>query len=493
MKKEGNHLSAYSDLIKQELLSILHNSKGLIVKGVGEGIAVSYMSGMVDTAQLNLHILGRLPHHKQAVTLEQVQDIVNIGDCQIIEQLEDGMEKLLNGFALCTVVGYSGGVLMNVINIPAKSPGTAEKETVLYGPMIAFTENMDKNIALVRSYITNPNLVQETVKVGKKTHTIVNLLYMHQEGGNPFAELAKQRFSEFQGDGFIGSAMTLHILKDQHFSIFPEMSLTELPDKTSQALLEGKVVVMVEGNSQVLIGPNSFFDFYHSTEDRYSPLGIGTFFRVLRLLGLVMSIYLTPLYVAALTFHYEVIPMTLLVPLISSRARVPYPPLIECLILEVAMSLLREASARLPTKVAQTMGIVGAIVIGQAAVEAGLTSNVLILLIAFAALGSYTNPNYMMSGSSRVIRYPFILVAGYFGFIGIAFLTAVLAIHLLRMTSLGKPYLFPLYPVNKDGIYRGLIMSQRSAFQYKSDLTSMNGKGTVRKRIHHFLSKDHDE
>lgn len=485
-------MSAYSEGIKCKLEQLLHDSEGLIVKGIGKSLAVCYMNGMVDTAQLNLSVLGRLPVDGEAESIDKLQDVIAVGECKLIPTLMNGIEKLLSGHALVTLAGSQKALIANVAKIPTRAPSNAETESTIYGPKMAFTESMDQNMAMLRAYITSEELVQESLNLPSDTHTIACLFYMKKSEDNPFVGLIRDRVQKQRIKGLIGSPLFIELLKDNKYSLFPEISLTERPDRTAQALLEDKVVVMVEGNSQVIIGPNSFIDFFHSVEDRYSTWGIGWFNRALRTTALMISIYITPLYVAALTFHYEVIPSTLLVPLIASRSKVPFPPLIETLILEVSIELLREAGARLPTKVGQTMGIVGAIVIGQAAVEAGFTSNTLIMLVALAALGSFTTPNYMMSSTIRLIRFPMLFAAGFLGLPGIAFLTALLFIHLLCMTSYGKPYLFPFYPPSKKGIIYSMLMTVPSLFQYRTDLTTSNTK-SLRASIHSWIKADDDE
>ncbi|MER2170879.1 MAG: spore germination protein, partial [Psychrobacillus psychrodurans] len=190
----------------------------------------------------------------------------------------------------------------------------------------------------------------------------------------------------------------------------------------------------------------SFIEFFHSREDKNLRWPVATFIRLLRFAALFISIFFTPMYVASLTFHYEVIPQPLLVPLSESRAIVPFPPILEALFLELIIELLREAGARLPTKIGQTIGIVGGIVLGTAAVQAGITSNILIIIIALCALSSFTTPNYIMGNVIRVLRFPIIILAGFWGYYGIIFAFCFLLIHLLRQTSLGAPYMSPFYP-----------------------------------------------
>lgn len=176
--------------------------------------------------------------------------------------------------------------------------------------------------------------------------------------------------------------------------------------------------------------------------------------RILRLVSIPLALFLTPLYVAILTYRYELVPSDLIITIGQSRAGVPFPPIIEALLIELMIELLREAGARLPTKIGQTMGIVGGIVIGQAAVDAGLTSNVLIIIVAASALASFTTPNYLIGTSFRVIRFPLIILAGLYGLIGLIFGVCLLVIHLLTTESLGRPYLAPLYPLRLQDFKR---------------------------------------
>jgi len=202
----------------------------------------------------------------------------------------------------------------------------------------------------------------------------------------------------------------------------------------------------VDGSSLAIVCPLSFLEFFQSQEDQNLRWQIATFIRLLRFSAVVLSVFLSPLYVAALTFHYEVIPQSLLVPLSESRALVPFPPLMEALLLEIIIELLREAGIRLPSKVGQTIGIVGGIVIGTAAVQAGITSNILIIIVALGALSSFTTPSYMMGNVIRIVRFPIIVLAGLWGFYGIMLAACFILIHLLRQTSLGTPYTAPFYP-----------------------------------------------
>jgi hypothetical protein len=266
-------------------------------------------------------------------------------------------------------------------------------------------------------------------------------------------------------DEITDSSYIVQIISDNQNSPFPQLLDTERPDRISAILAEGKVAIFVDGSPHALIGPTTLVEFFSSFEDYYLNWILSSFFRLIRLFAVVFSILVTPIYVATLSYHYELIPQDLMSTLVASRRAIPFPPILEALFLELTIELLREAGARLPTKVGQTIGIVGGIVIGTASVEAGLTSNILLIFIALAALASFTTPVYRIGNTIRLLRFPFLLFAELWGLLGIVVCFCFLLTHLLRLTSLGRPYLEPLYPPRwqdfKDAFIRLSFDKQR--------------------------------
>jgi hypothetical protein len=232
---------------------------------------------------------------------------------------------------------------------------------------------------------------------------------------------------------------------------------TERVDRAAYCLINGQLAILCDGSPYVINAPTSIFDFFVSPEDYLLPWVLGTFFRLIRFLGVLFSISATPIYVAVLTYHIAIIPKDMLGPIIDSRVNVPFPPLLEALFLEVIIELLREAGARLPTKVGQTLGIVGGIVIGQAAVEAALTSNILLIIVALSALASFTTPTFKMSNTIRFLRFPLIILASIWGGLGLVAGIIILYTHTLRLKSFGMPYLAPLYPFRYSEFTDGFV------------------------------------
>ncbi|TVX92024.1 spore germination protein [Paenibacillus agilis] len=462
---------AFSDIasyLKLELNQLLPNCSDLVVHGINSSVAVCYVSGLVDTKVLSSSILSVLTMlDEDEVNTELIRQTITICEIEREGNLDQVALKLLQGHVYIAVLDEYEGLLCNIANFPTRAISASENETVIFGPVLGFNESLSSNIAILRSYIKDPDLVTEPHMLGTKMETRIQLTYMSEYVDQQYVDYVKSKLKQIKTDGLLGNALLVQKLQNHPYTIFPLMTLTERPDRTVQALMEGKVVIFMEGDSHVIIGPSSFIDFFLSVEDRYMSWGTGLFIRMLRFIGLMMSVFLTPVYVAALTFHYQMIPPALIVSLIETRTKVPFPPLIETLLLEITMELLREAGVRLPTKVCQTIGIVGGIVIGQAAVQAGFTSNILIMLVALAALGSFTTPNYLMGTSIRLIRYPMIFMAGLWGILGIVFVAMVIFIHLLRQTSLGRPYLFPIFPFRGKDLTVDMLLTPRAHYSYR--------------------------
>ncbi|MDF2791442.1 MAG: spore germination protein, partial [Neobacillus sp.] len=298
----------------------------------------------------------------------------------------------------------------------------------------------------------------EQLYVGERNKTEIRLLYIKGLTDETNVQTLRQRIKDLEIDDVVDSNVLSQLLDDQSLSLFPQMLQTELPDRVSYMLLKGKVAILVDRSPYALLGPANFLNFFESTDDIYSRWNLGMFLRWLRFISIILATLLTPLYVATVTYHYQVVPVPLLLSIGQSRSNVPFPPVMEALILEFILELLKEAGARLPTKVGQTMGIVGGIVIGQAAVEAGFTSNILIILVALSALGTFTSPSYIMGTAFRFVRYPLIIFAGAWGGIGLMFGLIILILHLLKLTSMGAPYFVPVFPLRlqdlKDSVFR---------------------------------------
>ncbi|MFC6038594.1 spore germination protein [Paenisporosarcina macmurdoensis] len=440
-----SHIPSSGHLLIQKVKDALHNPADLIVKIIPPNLTLIYIDDLVDNRPLNDQILRGL-FNSTHESPEKIKELLAIPKVDLSSHLDKSILALLNGTVLIHVEGYSKVVLGNIATRKSRSLSAPENESQVIGSQVGFNESLSTNVSLVRRYIVNPDLCKENHVIGNKTNTTIALLYMKGIASEQMVNTLRQRITDLHIDSLIDSSVLVQLIDDNSLSPFPQMLLTERPDRFCDGLLNGKLGIIVDGSTMAIICPQTFIEFFQSREDENLRWPIASFLRLLRIGAVFLSVYLTPLYVAALTFHYEVIPQSLLIPLSESRALVPFPPIIEALILELIIELLREAGARLPTKIGQTIGIVGGIVIGTAAVQAGITSNILIIIVALSALASFTSPSYLMGNVIRVIRFPIIILAGFWGFYGIMLAFCFVLIHLLRQSSLGAPYTAPFYP-----------------------------------------------
>ncbi|MDQ6421690.1 spore germination protein [Paenibacillus sp. LHD-117] len=375
---------------------------------------------------------------------------------------------LEDGFVLLQLQGDTeGGMLIqaHAASLGHRQHNDTENEFSVVGPKVGFVENLDVNVNLLRKMISIPELVFEELRIGSLSGTRVCFAYLDGITNPELINTVRQRLSDVDYEIVFDASLLDQLISDNSNSPFPLFLTTERVDRVAYAVSSGQVAIFSNGSPYALTGPSTFLDFFISPEDYYLPWLLGSFFRLIRLFSVAFSIFASPLYVAILTFHYEVLPDSILGPLILSRINVPFPPVLEVIFLEVTIELLREAGARLPSKIGQTLGIVGGIVIGQASVQAALSSNVLLIIVALAALASFTTPIFKMANTIRFLRFPFILLAAFLGGFGIVIGCFFLLGHMLRLKSFGSPYLVPIFPFRRGNWSDSVI---RASFQFTS-------------------------
>ncbi|WP_077624443.1 spore germination protein [Sediminibacillus massiliensis] len=414
----------------------------------GGKILVFFITLLVTTKQLNNNILSPLLTKDENWDTQKILNELPLGESSSHTDFSEVIDVLIKGSVGIYIEKASEVITYSIPNREHRQVERAEKESTVLGPRDAFTESLTTNLNIVRWRLNTSDLVTEKVIIGERIPTEVRLVYLKSLANETDVQTMRQRLKELVVDNIEDTMPLIHFIEDSSTSLFPQFYITELPSRFTYSVSKGRVGVLVDKSPSGFVGPTSLFSFFESTEDVFMRWNVGSFIRLLRFIALIISALLTPAYVAAVTFHYEIIPTPLLTTLGESRAAVPFPPIMEAVLLELLIELLREAGARLPTKVGQTIGIVGGIVIGQAAVAAGLTSNILIIVVAMSALASFTAPSYAMGSTIRVIRFPMIIIAGMIGLIGVIGGVSFIVIHLLRTTSLGRPYLLPAYPLN---------------------------------------------
>ncbi|QNK55665.1 spore germination protein [Paenibacillus sp. PAMC21692] len=382
----------------------------------------------------------------RSITPDEMEEVLSRSQYKPALDCKSASKGVLDG-NVCLF--HKGSVYLVSVSLPeTRSISQSETETSINGPHDGFVESVLINLSLIRRRIRSTRLKALKLQVGEVSKTDVYLLYIDGLANTENVQEMKKRIELVETDVVHDGNMLAQLIDDHPNSVFPLFQTTERTDAIASKLAGGKIVVVMDGSPSAFSAPSSFFEFFASSDDYYQRWAIGTMTRMLRFIAFVITISFTALYVSVTTFHYEMIPEDLLITITQSRSRVPFPPLYEAMLMEITIELLREAGARLPTKIGQTIGIVGGIVIGQAAVQAGLTSNILIIAVASSAIASFVIPSYVMSASIRLIRFGLLLMAGLLGNFGIVMAIAIIFIHLSGLTSLKSSYLTPVAPIN---------------------------------------------
>jgi hypothetical protein len=425
----------------EQLFADIHDAKMHELLADDQTVKLFYIQSLVDGEHLQSDVVLPVLH---GLAGQSGRKIISDEIVQI-DSLAQAEEQILRGAVL---VFYENGSVFAVKKQTSlgRSIDTSEQESIVYGPKDSLSEQLEKSLTLIRRRLPVPKLKSKNFTIGSLSKTSVVLLYMDGIVNPEFVRIAEQKTKEIDFDGFFDSAHVSAFLEDHIFSVFPQYQQTDRPDALAAALTCGKVVWLVDNTPFALVAPVTFFDLFQSPEDYINRWMVGSFLRGLRFVAFMIALFLTPSYVAVTVHHYQMIPLAILFVLMESRSKIPFTPFWEALLMLLTLEILKEASLRMPTKSGQTLGIVGGIVIGQAAVEAGIASNILIIAIAISAVASFLIPNYLMTNASKLIQFVFLILAAWLGMWGIGFGLIWLFIHLHGLTSLRQSYLAPLIP-----------------------------------------------
>ena len=384
------------------------------------------------------------------------------------------VDYICNGETIIILPQMQEIIRVNSPESPQRTPDEPENEQILRGAHEGLVENIDSNIALIRKRVKNNKLIVKSMKIGTETKTGVYYLYMEGVVDKEALKTVEERLQSMNLDMYYSIGQLNDHLDDNVWSPFPQLLNTERPDRVVANILEGKIAVMTDISPTAIIGPVTFFSFYQSPDDFNSRVLIGTFYRILRLFSLLMAVFLPAIYIAVVSFHFEVIPLELANKVKMDINQIPYRPLIEALIMEITIELIREASVRLPKSIGQTIGIVGGLVIGDSIVKAGLVSNLMVIVVAFTAISSFVVPSIELNTAIRVLRFPLMALASLFGFFGIMIGTFILVIHLLNLSSLKQPYFSPLVPFQPKEMKK--IFFREPYYRANKQVTSFSPK-----------------
>ncbi|PID23236.1 spore germination protein [Sporosarcina sp. P3] len=431
-----------------------------IGKGGSVKAGIFYTDGLTDTPALQNFIMESLMLDIPGTELEEKltpeQDLLaslkdfamTVSEINDVTNFDDLLTSLLSGDTILLVDGYSEGLVIGNKHWIERGVTEPTSQTVVRGPREGFSENLRVNTALVRRKLKDPNLWMESKVIGTRTKTNVALMYINGVVDDKIVEELRLRLDRIDIDGILESGNIEGFIEDSSFSPFPTVYNTERPDTVAAALLEGRIAILVDGTPFVLIVPALFVQFFQSPEDYYVHTGIGSLIRALRFLAFFIALLAPAFFIAITTFNQSMLPPALLISLTAQREGVPFPAFIEALIMEVTFEILREAGIRMPRTIGSAMSIVGAYVIGTAAVEAGIISAAMVIIVSITAISSFVSPTYNLAISVRILRFVFMALAASFGLYGIAIGLVALTLHLCSLRSFGIPYMTPLAPFN---------------------------------------------
>lgn len=448
---------------KKQLEDLFKNSFDFSVDSIklGERDAyICYLGTMLSKDALVNKVLDASQYQGKPKSQDSIGSIRDTYFPTVSYEYADSLHKVvwhvLNGYAVIMVDGQEKALSLEIGNIEQRSIVEPSTQTIIRGPKEAFIESISTNIGMIRKRLKNPHLTFESFYVGRDTKTTVVLGYIDNIMNGDILNEVRARIKKIDVGGVLDSGVIEESIADKSFTPFPLLSNTERPDSVCGHLLEGKAVIIVDGSPFVLTAPSVLTDFFMSPEDYYQPFLMSSFIRFIRYFSFMIALVLPSLYVALSTFHQELMPTTLLVSVQAQREGVPFPAVIEIFVMELTFEIMREAGIRMPRAVGQTVSIVGALVIGQAAVEAGLVSNVLVIIVALTAIASFVSPIYNFSISTRLLRFVLILIAAVLGLYGVLLFLIIMVIHLVSLRSFGVPYLAPVAPFslkNQDDVF----------------------------------------
>ena len=420
----------------------------------------------VNTSNQLIDVLGRMLLYLDGLSEQQIEEVIKgnafaLSDSEPYRYMEDAIRGVLIGDTVLFIDGMSVAIKMPDEGYPNMGIGKSEAEKVVRGSDESFTESEKANTALIRKRIRNTQLKVKEFQVGVRSFTNVGIVYVEGIAKESLVQEVYRRFTDYEIDGVMDSGVMEQLAEESWLSPFPQFQSTRRPDRAAMDLLNGKVVVLVDNSPVALLLPADVNSFMKTTDDYYNRFYMASFARLIRYAAAFFALTLPGLYLAVTNFHTQILPTPLLLSFSQARVGVPFPAALEVLLMELSFELIREAGIRLPGTMGNTIGIVGGLIIGQAAVEANLVSPIVVIVVAFTALCSFAIPNEEFAFSFRILKFLLIILSAEFGFFGFLIGLFLVLVHMARLKSFGVPYLSPYvgaqlngYQDEKDSVIR---------------------------------------
>ncbi|WP_237389762.1 spore germination protein [Bacillus sp. USDA818B3_A] len=395
---------------------------------------------------------------------KDIPSMVSVSSINETKEVKEAVKSLNIGETLLLLEGSRTVYLFRTSSVQGRSIEKPQNETTLFGPKESFIERVDANISLVRKKIRSEDFIVEKLIVGSRSNNEVYVLYNKSLVNDKILKEVKKRITAIDKDSVQNLDLLAQLIEERKKSLFPTVLQTERPDRAASFLEDGFIVLLMNNSPTCLIAPATFWSFFHSADDHYLRFLNGNFTRFLRMLAIFITLFTPSIYIAITNYHIEMIPIDLLLAIAGAREMVPFPAIVELLIMETAFELIREAGIRVPTPIGPTIGIVGALILGQAAVEANVVSPIVVIVVALTGLSSFAISDVNLNYALRITRFGFLLSASLFGIFGMILCFIFGLSYLSVFKSFGAPYFAPLAPRYKssgDTLLRKVISSER--------------------------------
>ncbi|MFE6078684.1 spore germination protein [Paenibacillus sp. NPDC057886] len=460
------------------------------IRGTNTPAAVIYVDGLVDHDLIDTHLFSPLmiegvpdteqkifehPENANELKAYVSSRLLPVSEVQEAETLQQAARAVLIGKNALLIDGMPGALLVGSAKGKTRSLEEPLSEALLRGPRIGFTERLIDNTGILRIFGSNDALFMTSHQVGSRIKKDLVIAYIRDIANPDLVTEVERRIQNLDMDMMLESGYVEQLIEDDELSPFQQVQNTERPDRVISGLLEGRVAILLDGTPFALIVPSTFSMLLQSPEDYYERWIPGTFLRMLRFLAATLAMFAPALYISFISYHPGLIPTKLALTIIQTRQGVPFPSIIEALIMEISIEILREAGIRLPKPIGPAMGIVGGLIIGEAAVKAGIVSPFLVIVVAVTAISSFSIPTYSAGITLRILRFFGMFSAAVFGLYGVVMFFLLLCSHLVRLKSFGTPYVTPAVPYSlsdwKDFFIRSPLrmMKQRPSMMHPKD------------------------
>jgi spore germination protein KA len=436
--------------------------RDFFMETIGKLAVVCFIPSIVDSKVVEEELLKPLLTTNKIT--DQMESIASVSAVSREKEVMKAVDSLNTGEALLLLEGERNPYLFRTSSVQGRSIEKPQNETTLFGPKEAFIERVDANISLIRKKIRSKDLIVEKIIVGKRSNNEVYVLYNKSIANEHLLNEVKKRIEIIDKDAVQNLSLLAQLIEDREKSLLPTILQTERPDRAASFIEDGYITLLMNNSPAALVAPATFWSFFHSADDHYLRFMNGNFTRFLRMVAIFITLFIPSIYIAITNYHIEMIPIDLLLAIAGAREMVPFPAILELALMELSFELIREAGIRVPTPIGPTIGIVGALILGQAAVEANVVSPIVVIVVALTGLSSFAISDVNLNYALRITRFAFLVSASIFGIYGMILCFILGLSYLSVFKSFGVPYFAPLTPTYKssnDTLFRRLIASER--------------------------------